>query len=235
MSLLRLADGNAPCTGKIYYRMSKCLEHVRSDKHNLDPDLQEQVEDIISRRWDYLHSPIHGAAYCLDPEFWDDAGNNAECKGNLLTIINKLLPTAEEQQAARQQFAMYKSKEELFAVEGAAVQDAATMPAHQWWDMYGSGCKELKQVAVAVLSQVSAAVSCERNWSTYDYIHNKKRNKLAPARARDLVYVFSNQRLLQRLNSGTHQEEFVPWDSESEQEEEEAAAEGEDDDVVVVG
>ncbi|WIA20432.1 hypothetical protein OEZ85_004845 [Tetradesmus obliquus] len=223
VSLLRLADGTAPCMGKIYYRMSKCLEHVRSGKHKLDADVLDQVADVISNRWEYLHSPMHGAGYCLDPEFWGDAGNNAECMGNLITMIERLLPTAAERKAAREQFVMYKNKEELFAVHGAAVQDAPSMPAHQWWGMYGSGCKELQRVAVGVLSQVSAAVSCERNWSTYDYIHSKKRNKLAPARARDLVYVFSNQRLLRKLNSGTHQEEFVPWDSEDEQEGDAAA------------
>jgi hypothetical protein len=77
-------------------------------------------------------------------------------------------------------------------------------------------------------------VACERNWSTYDYIHSKKRNKLAPARARDLVYVFSNQRLLRKLNSGTHQEEFVRWDSESEQEEDAADDDEEEEEVEVV-
>lgn len=218
--LLRLADGDAPCTGKIYYKMSKCLEQVRSGKHGLDPELQDKIEEIISRRWEYLHSPIHGAAYCLDPEFWEDAGNIAECKQGLLTMIDKLLPTPEDRQAARQHFAAYKAKEGLFSVGGAAAADANTMPAHQWWDMYGSACPELQQVAVAVLSQVSSAVACERNWSTYDYIHNKKRNRLAPARARDLVHVFTNQRLLRKMNSGKHEEVFVPWDSDSEQEEE---------------
>jgi hypothetical protein len=89
--------------------------------------------------------------------------------------------------------------------------------------MYGSHVQELQQVAVRILSQVSAAVACERNWSTYDYIHSKKRNLLAPARARDLVYVFSNQRLLRKLNSGDHEEVYVPWDSAAEQDEEDAA------------
>lgn len=171
---------------------------MRSGKHGLDPDLQQQIEDIISRRWDYLHSPIHGATYCLDPEFWDDTGNSAECKANLLAVINQVLSTSEAQARAQAQFAAYKAKEGLFAVGGAAVADASSMPAHQWWDMYGSHVQELQQVAVRILSQVSAAVACERNWSTYDYIHSKKRNLLAPARARDLVYVFSNQRLLRK-------------------------------------
>ena len=122
VSLLRRADGTAPCMGKIYYRMSKCLEHVRSGKHKLDADVLEEIADIISNRWKYLHSPMHGAGYCLDPEFWGDAGKNAECMGNLITMIERLLPTSAERKAAREQFVMYKNREELFAVHGAAVR-----------------------------------------------------------------------------------------------------------------
>ena len=33
-----------------------------------------------------------------------------------------------------------------------------------------------------------SAGGCERNWS-YDFITNRKRNKLEPQRAKDLVYV----------------------------------------------
>ena len=36
-------------------------------------------------------------------------------------------------------------------------------------------------------------MSCERNWSTWDYIHNKRRNRLSSAQCRRLVYVFTNQ------------------------------------------
>jgi len=36
---------------------------------------------------------------------------------------------------------------------------------------------------------------------TYDFIHNRKRNRLTEARARDLVYVHSNLKLSQKLQS----------------------------------
>lgn len=28
------------------------------------------MRDIVKRRWDYAHSDIHSAGFCLDPEFW---------------------------------------------------------------------------------------------------------------------------------------------------------------------
>ncbi len=70
--------------------------------------------------------------------------------------------------------------------------------------------------------QVAGACSCERNWSTYDYIHNKKRNRLSASRCRDLVYVFSNRRLLDGVQDLEYEQQFVDWQFEEDEEEEEA-------------
>lgn len=32
---------------------------------------KSSVNWLIRKRWDYLHSDLHGAAFCMDPEFWD--------------------------------------------------------------------------------------------------------------------------------------------------------------------
>ena len=55
-----------------------------------------------------------------------------------------------------------------------------------------------------------------RAWSAYDFIHSRRRNKLAPARARDLVYVFTNKRLVRKMGRAEG-EAFIPWDEEEEQ------------------
>ena len=38
--------------------------------------------------------------------------------------------------------------------------------------------------------------SCERNWSIYSFVHNKVRNRLQPSCAKDLVYIYTNNKLL---------------------------------------
>ena len=53
-------------------------------------------------------------------------------------------------------------------------------------------------MAVQVLAQVASVSACERNWSTYDFIHSRKRNKLQPQRAGKLVRVFTNLRLVHK-------------------------------------
>ena len=54
----------------------------------------------------------------------------------------------------------------------------------------------------------ASAGGCDRNWSTYDFVTNRKRNRLTPARAQDLVYVHHNSRC--ELKS-RQQEEFPTW------------------------
>lgn len=87
---------------------------------------------------------------------------------------------------------------------------------------------ELRHVAVRVLAAMPSSSSCERNWSAYDFIHSKRRNKLSNPRANDLIYVFSNKQLMRRqarlCKKGEH-DSFVPWqwyDSASEESEQEA-------------
>ncbi len=86
---------------------------------------------------------------------------------------------------------------------------------------FGSEWPKLQSVAQKVLSQISCAFACKRNWSTYDFIHNKKRNRLRPDRANDLVEVFSNLRLISKVNNIEYEEQMVAWDSEEEELEEE--------------
>ncbi len=62
---------------------------------------------------------------------------------------------------------------------------------------------------------------CERNWNTYDFIHNKKRNRLRLDRANNLVEVFSNLRLISKVNNIEYEEQMVAWDGGEEELEEE--------------
>jgi hypothetical protein len=160
-----------------------------------------------------MHSVLHGAGYCLDPQHWDDTGltgaSKDECYDNLMTVIEKLLPDEEDQQAARSSCSSFRAKERQFGRPSAA-KDAGSMPAHQWWDMYGSAHPQLQKVALKVLSQPVSACSCERNWSAYDFIHSRRRNRLTANRARKLVHVFTNGRLVDKL--AISEEKFIGWD-----------------------
>lgn len=131
--------------------------------------------------------------------------------GGLERMLSKLL-SEEEAAEASLQHAKFRSAEGLFSSQNAQL-NAKRMPAWKWWESYGASVPELQKAAVRILSQCTSACSCERNWSTYGFIHSKSRNRLSPDRARDLVYVFSNLRLIQRIEDVEYEEEFPEWDS----------------------
>lgn len=77
----------------------------------------------------------------------------------------------------------------------------------------------LQELAKRITCMISSSGASERNWSTYEYIHSRKRNRLLPARANDLVYVFSNMRLIAKFGQA---EKFADWVAEEVPSDEEA-------------
>lgn len=115
---------------------------------------------------------------------------------------------------AMDEFGVFRRKEGLFARPMAWAEKSLDMPAFVWWENYGATTTTLQQLALKVLSQVSSACACERSWSTYDFIHSKKRNCLGSKRAQDLVHVFTNRRLLDKVETIGYQEVAVKWAEE---------------------
>ncbi|KAE9615458.1 putative HAT dimerization domain, ribonuclease H-like domain-containing protein [Lupinus albus] len=56
----------------------------------------------------------------------------------------------------------------------------------------------VSQLAIKILSQTASSSGCERNWSVFERIHTRKRNKLEHKRLNDLVYVHYNLGLKDR-------------------------------------
>ncbi|CAH9104885.1 unnamed protein product [Cuscuta europaea] len=82
----------------------------------------------------------------------------------------------------------------------------------KWWAVYGSGAQLLQKLAFKVLGQPSSSSRCERNWSTYSFIHSLRMNKLNPKRAEDLVFIHNNLRLLSRNSAQYEDENTMMWD-----------------------
>ena len=133
-----------------------------------------------------------------------------------LEVVEKLLDTPEEQAAALSQLSRFRAGEGIYGK--ASIQALAKVePAYRWWQTAGSECPELQRVACRVLAQPTSACACERNWSSFGFIHRPIRNRLTPDRAAKLVYVFSNLRMLKQFTSIEYEEAFPYWpDSDDE-------------------
>ncbi|XP_071935227.1 uncharacterized protein [Coffea arabica] len=70
----------------------------------------------------------------------------------------------------------------------------------EWWKLFGNDAPYLQKLAIKLLSQTSSSSGCERNWSVFERIHTKKRNRLEHQRLNDLVYIHYTLRLKNRLS-----------------------------------
>ena len=141
-------------------------------------------------------------------------------------VLNAWL-TEDEYILATEQHRAYRAGEGVWARKGSAVL-ACNLSAHGWWLQCGTGAPELQKVALKVLSQPSSSSGCERNWSTFGFIHSASRNRLLPARPEKLVYVHSNLRLLRKLTAVDYAAKFPNWPSSDSEGEEDAASEADD-------
>lgn len=65
------------------------------------------------------------------------------------------------------------------------------IPPYAWWSLVGEGGTHLIPLAKSMLAQVCSSSSC-----SYPFVHTKTRNMLSSARAENLIYIYTNERLV---------------------------------------
>uniref|UniRef100_A0ACD5UVI3 Uncharacterized protein n=1 Tax=Avena sativa TaxID=4498 RepID=A0ACD5UVI3_AVESA len=68
-----------------------------------------------------------------------------------------------------------------------------------WWGSYGGRAIDLQRFAKRIVSLCASSSGCERNWSTFEFIHTKKRNRLQHRILNDNVFVSYNRKNLDRF------------------------------------
>ncbi len=176
-SLIRLVDFGKPTIGKFYEYYDQSMEKI-NEMERLTSEKKKEIVTIINDRWYFMHSSMHCARIVLDPE-WQGKGQEKykEIMMGFRKIRDKFFPVVRDQANIETQLARYRNMEGLFA-DPATFLVAKEMPARTWWSSYESETLELQSFAIKVQSQVTVASACERNWSTFEFIHSKKPNRL---------------------------------------------------------
>ena len=215
LTVLRMADGQAPCTGEVYHFMYTLQEHISEADMGGGSLAQQQgrrstLQELLGSRWDFLHQPIYAAAYALNPQFWDQGLETVEeVMQGLRDVLEKLLGP-DLVNVALQEWQDFRARRGAFG-GAAAAAGARSMLPYRFWDVYRTGCKTLRPIAVRLLAQCASASPCERNWSAYEFVHSRKRNRLGALKAQQLVYVFQNLRVLMKHSSHEKADEYYQW------------------------
>ncbi|GKB14788.1 hAT dimerization domain-containing transposase-related protein [Tanacetum coccineum] len=71
----------------------------------------------------------------------------------------------------------------------SAVKGRSQHCPDEWWRLFARKYPKIQEFAIKILSQTASSSGCERNWSVFERIHTKRRNRLEHKRLNDRVYV----------------------------------------------
>jgi hypothetical protein len=114
-----------------------------------------------------------------------------------LACFKKFFQTPQEFAEVKEEYVKFSSCSGEFN-DHDSIDARWTSSVQSWWSNYGQDTPLLMNLAMKLLNQPTSSSCCERNWSTYNFIHSVKRNALTPTRAEDLVFVLSNLRHFSR-------------------------------------
>ncbi|KAG6629998.1 hypothetical protein CIPAW_14G124200 [Carya illinoinensis] len=198
--VLQLVDGDEkPAMGYLYNAMEKAKENIKARLKNKVSAFMPFIR-VIDARWDkQLHSPLHAAGCLLNPEIYFNPSfkSKNDVSREFMTCVVKMEPDIDKQDEIIQQIDMYKNAHGDFGQPIAIRQREKSNPV-AWWGTFGNEFPALQTFAICILSQCCSATGCERNWSTFEFIHSKKRNRLEHKRLNDLVFVRYNLKLRER-------------------------------------
>ncbi|KAH6797579.1 hAT dimerization domain-containing protein / transposase-like protein [Perilla frutescens var. hirtella] len=200
VKVLRMVDGDKkPAMGYMYEAMDRAKEAI-AKSFEMKQEEYEEAFKIIDHRWEcQLYRPLHAAGYFLNLSIYYKDPEKVSCpevEDGSYECIKRLTPNTDVEDLIIDEMDAYKNAYGLFGKEVAIRNRTKKSPA-DWWSCFGSTSPNLKSFAIKVLSLTCSATGCERNWSVFEHLHTKKRNRLSQARLNDLVYIKYN-RALQR-------------------------------------
>lgn len=156
--------------------------------------IAEEIKIIadIKKRKLFILGTVHLAAELLDPKTQGCKLNSDE-RIDALEFIYELGISMGVN--IMQDLSNYQSKNEKFIWENSLLSEPL-----KWWQFLHH-ISPLSKVSVRILSAPCTSAATERTFSTFSWIHNKKRNKLTTERAGKLTYLSYNWKLKNKMCS----------------------------------
>ncbi|XLT08507.1 hypothetical protein HN51_054300, partial [Arachis hypogaea] len=227
--VLRSTDTDVPTLHLVHEMWDSMIKKVKSAIYLYErKDEQESssfydvVHSILVQRWTKSSTPLHCLAHSLNPRYYShqwlredltrvSPHQDIEITNERVKCLKRYFPNEEERRKVNIEFASFSDGRGVFD-DYDSLNDRAIVDAKSWWLIHGSKAKFFQPIALRLLGQPSSSSCCERNWSTYSFIHSLKRNKLKPKRAENLVFVHTNLRLLSRKTPQYNKGETMMWD-----------------------
>ncbi|GBG64682.1 hypothetical protein CBR_g46224 [Chara braunii] len=186
----------------------------------MDCETRTIVMKKVKERVRMMALPVHAAAWMLhplhrSPRLFDDL-ESEEIMNTLAHFAAVYTKNSKEYKECWRSLESFHHKSPEWIRPNAEEALACThVSLAQWWLTCGKNHKSLQEIAVAVLSMWTTASPCERNWSTFDLIHTKRRNLLSPENLQMLVFIHWNKKLLKmsKMKTGFVNTKRLEWET----------------------
>lgn len=159
--------------------------------------------DLVEARNDFLYSKAHGYANMLDPRFLGFDYDARKLKDLQAAFISQFSDSEETKQALYRELTDFTVRATLEKEANSFQYDQLSKSNKSilsYWLTDGREWPALRKIARNIFSLITSSASCERNFSCMGFIHSKLRNRLASATVDKLVYVRTNQAILDKLD-----------------------------------
>lgn len=205
VKVLRRTDSDTPSMGWLYGDMEVCKNEIALNlKH--DESKFKLISLQIDKKWnETMKTPLHMAGHLLNPFFYYQRREAIERDGTVVDgfaecVDRMYAKDPEMQDKICAQLPLYQNQIGSFGREVARRQmKNPSLDPVNWWSLHGGTTPELKKMAMRILGLTTSSFRCERNWSVFDMIHSKRRNKLGLDKSKELVYVNLSAQLKEKF------------------------------------
>lgn len=160
---------------------------------------EEHILKAFYKRKEIIIQPVHLAAALLDPSnqgFNSTESEQVDAMEAICTIADNMhIDTT----AVMTDLANYKAKQGIWSKSFLWITSKTVTPITWWLSM--SGTSLLSKVAVKILSIPITSAATERSFSTFSFIHTKKRNRLTTKRAGMITYIAFNWKFINKKSN----------------------------------
>ncbi|KAL6514773.1 hypothetical protein OROGR_020352 [Orobanche gracilis] len=202
--VLRIVDGDEkPAMTEICASMEYAKAKIKSSLEK-KPRLSSKVLSIIENRWEsQMEVDLYSATLFLNPgKFFDikedDYAYSSRLRMKFNDILERMVLDTSVVEKISDQADQYENSRNSFGKQ-LSIRQRKTKNPLDWWGAFGGNTIELTMFAKRVVGLCCSSSGCERNWSTFEFIHTKKRNRLEHQRLNDLVYIQYNRKIATRF------------------------------------
>nr|GEV11040.1 hypothetical protein [Tanacetum cinerariifolium] len=167
------------------------------------------VRPGVTRSKGRLDSPLHLTTYLLNPYYLfkdESIKDDVMVSDAVFKCLEKFFyhDFKRQDQVSNIELPKYKRKQgdfgRMLAAKGCLENSSSYDPVLTRYlvDDLQIYTPVLQKMAIKILSLTTSSSGCERNWSAFEGIHTKKRNRLDSQRLHDLVYVQFNAKLINK-------------------------------------